>query len=323
MEVVAPGRPSRRLVEPGQVHVPVVGTSRSRTTTRRPPPRRQSGGLSRAVGRGLRGGWNLLAKGVGGIARTMGRTKDLDPAHRRDGLAFGLIAIGVIAGAGIWWHAAGPVGHYLELGVRSAIGAAAMALPMVLLVIGITLMRSDPQPEKRPRLVIGTLLFVLAFLGILHLFSDLPDGQRRPDVRRRRARLRLRRDARQGRHRVGGDPAAGARARLRRAGVHRHPVPRHPHPAARAGHGARRRGVRGGHRPPRRGGGPAGRGQAAPPVAAAPGHDGRRTPSRAPETGCRGRAPAAGAARPAAAQAPETRAGQGEPAAQGVRPARR
>ncbi len=105
----------------------------------------------------------------------MGRTKDLDQAHRRDGLAFGLIAVGMIAGAGIWWHAAGPVGHYLELGVRSVVGAAAMALPMVLLVIGIALMRSDPQPEKRPRLVIGTLLFCMAFLGILHLFSDLPE----------------------------------------------------------------------------------------------------------------------------------------------------
>src|SRR6202008_2429705 len=152
-------------------------SSRSRPASRpaRRPPARRKGGLGRAIFRGLRGSWNLLAKGVGGIARTMGRTKDLDPAHRRDGLAFGLIAIGVIAGAGIWWHAAGPIGHYVEFGVRSAVGGAAMALPMVLLVIGITLMRSDPQPEKRPRLVIGTLLFVLAFLGILHLFSDLPE----------------------------------------------------------------------------------------------------------------------------------------------------
>ncbi len=105
----------------------------------------------------------------------MGRTKDLDAAHRRDGLAFGLIAVGVIAGAGIWWHAAGPVGRWLEIGVRSTIGAAAMALPMVVLVIGIALMRSDPQPDKRPRLVIGSLLFGMAFLGILHVFSDLPE----------------------------------------------------------------------------------------------------------------------------------------------------
>jgi S-DNA-T family DNA segregation ATPase FtsK/SpoIIIE len=139
-------------------------------------PARRKGGLSRAIGRGLRGGWTLLAKGVGGLARTMGRTKDLEPAHRRDGLAFGLVAVGVIAGAGVWWHAAGPVGHYLEIGARSVVGAAAMALPLTLLVIGIALMRSDPQPEKRPRLVIGTLLFVMAFLGILHIFSDLPEN---------------------------------------------------------------------------------------------------------------------------------------------------
>jgi S-DNA-T family DNA segregation ATPase FtsK/SpoIIIE len=162
--------------------------SGSRTRAKRPPakstrpaarkaPIRKTtskNSVSRALFRGLRGGWNLLAKGVGGIARTVGRTKELDSAHRRDGLAFALVAVGVIAGAGIWWQAAGPVGHYLEIGARSVVGAAAMALPLTLLVIGIALMRSDPQPEKRPRLVIGTLLFVLAILGILHIFSDLP-----------------------------------------------------------------------------------------------------------------------------------------------------
>ncbi|WP_208297795.1 FtsK/SpoIIIE family DNA translocase [Actinophytocola oryzae] len=157
---------------------PAKSTARTtRTSTARKPPIRKTTSkhsVSRALFRGLRGGWNLLAKGVGGIARTVGRTKDLDQAHRRDGLAFALIAVGVIAGAGIWWHAAGPIGHYLEVGARSVVGAAAMALPLTLLVIGIALMRSDPLPEKRPRLVIGTLLFVLAILGILHIFSDLP-----------------------------------------------------------------------------------------------------------------------------------------------------
>jgi S-DNA-T family DNA segregation ATPase FtsK/SpoIIIE len=156
--------------------------STTRTSTARKPPIRKTnskGSVSRALFRGLRGGWNLLAKGVGGIARTVGRTKELEPAHRRDGLAFALIAVGVIAGAGIWWRAAGPIGHYLEIGARSVVGAAAMALPLMLLVIGIALMRSDPQPEKRPRLVIGALLFILAILGVLHIFSDLPEDNLR------------------------------------------------------------------------------------------------------------------------------------------------
>jgi S-DNA-T family DNA segregation ATPase FtsK/SpoIIIE len=151
--------------------------STTRPAARRTPARKpaRKGSVTRAVGRGLRGGWNLLAKGVGGLARTVGRTKELDSAHRRDGLAFGLIAVGVIAGAGIWWQAAGPIGRYLEVGARSVVGAAAMALPLTLLVVGIALMRSDPQPEKRPRLVIGSLLFALAILGVLHIFADQPD----------------------------------------------------------------------------------------------------------------------------------------------------
>ena len=159
---------------------PAKSTTRT-SSARRPPIRstKSKGSVSRALFRGLRGGWNLLAKGVGGIARTVGRTKELEPAHRRDGLAFALIAVGVVAGAGIWWRAAGPIGRYLEIGSRSVVGAAAMALPLMLLVIGIALMRSDPQPDKRPRLVIGALLFILAILGILHIFSDLPEDNLR------------------------------------------------------------------------------------------------------------------------------------------------
>jgi len=80
----------------------------------------------------------------------------------------------VIVAAGIWWRTGGPVSQWLQDGVRSAIGAGAVALPLVLLVIGIALMRSDPQPEKRPQLIIGSLLFTLALLGVLHIFSDLP-----------------------------------------------------------------------------------------------------------------------------------------------------
>jgi S-DNA-T family DNA segregation ATPase FtsK/SpoIIIE len=122
----------------------------------------------------VKGGWNLLAKGVGSLARTLGRTKELDPAHRRDGLAFGLIASAVIIGAAVWWRAAGPIGHWVEIGVRSVMGAGAVAFPLVLLVVGVSLMRSDPRPDARPRFVIGSLLMVFALLGLLHLLNGGP-----------------------------------------------------------------------------------------------------------------------------------------------------
>jgi DNA segregation ATPase FtsK/SpoIIIE, S-DNA-T family len=105
----------------------------------------------------------------------VGRTRDIEAEVRRDGVGFGLIAVGVVVAAGIWWRTGGPLSVWLETGVRTVIGAGAVALPMVLLGIGITLMRTDPQPEKRVRLIIGSLLFTLALLGVLHIFSDLPE----------------------------------------------------------------------------------------------------------------------------------------------------
>jgi S-DNA-T family DNA segregation ATPase FtsK/SpoIIIE len=108
------------------------------------------------------------------VVRAISRTKELDPAHRRDGIALILVALAVITAFGVWFQAAGPAGHWVDVGVRSAIGNGALPLPAVLLIAGITLMRSAANPAARPRLVIGSLLFGLALLGILHLAAHQP-----------------------------------------------------------------------------------------------------------------------------------------------------
>ncbi|GAA3840222.1 DNA translocase FtsK [Saccharothrix violaceirubra] len=106
--------------------------------------------------------------------RTVGRSKDLDPEHRRDGLALVLIALAVITAAGVWWQAGGPVGRWVDVAVRSSVGTPALIVPLVLLAIGVTLMRTDPNPEARPRLVIGSALVAVGFLGMFHLIGGLP-----------------------------------------------------------------------------------------------------------------------------------------------------
>ncbi|WP_328611450.1 DNA translocase FtsK [Amycolatopsis sp. NBC_00345] len=123
----------------------------------------------------MRGTWNLLAKGLGTLARTVGRTRELEAEHRRDGLALGLIALAIIAAVGVWWRAAGPIGAAVEVATRTVLGAGAVTLPLVLVVVAVALMRSEPDPETRPRMVIGTLLVVLSVLGMLHIFTALPD----------------------------------------------------------------------------------------------------------------------------------------------------
>ncbi|SEQ54021.1 DNA segregation ATPase FtsK/SpoIIIE, S-DNA-T family [Lentzea xinjiangensis] len=106
--------------------------------------------------------------------RTVSRTKDLDPEHRRDGLGLLLIALAFITGTGVWWQAGGPVGRWVDIAVRSSVGFPAVIVPVVLLAIGIALMRTDPQPEARPRLIIGSLLMMIGVLGMFHLIGGLP-----------------------------------------------------------------------------------------------------------------------------------------------------
>jgi DNA segregation ATPase FtsK/SpoIIIE, S-DNA-T family len=116
----------------------------------------------------------LLARGVGSLVRAISRTKELDAAHRRDGVALVAVALAMVTAFGVWFQAAGPVGRWVDIAVRGAFGNGSVLLPVALLCAGVTLMRTEPKPAARPRLVIGTLLFGLALLGILHLAGHQP-----------------------------------------------------------------------------------------------------------------------------------------------------
>ncbi|MEU0878913.1 DNA translocase FtsK 4TM domain-containing protein [Lentzea sp. NPDC005914] len=140
---------------------------RARSTASRKPAPRRSGGAISAV-------WGALGRGVGSLVRTVSRTKDLDPEHRRDGVGLLLIALAFITGAGVWWQAGGPVGQWVDVAVRSSVGFPAVIVPVVLLGIGVTLMRTDPKPDARPRLIIGSLLLMIGVLGMFHLIGGLP-----------------------------------------------------------------------------------------------------------------------------------------------------
>ncbi|HEX4722219.1 MAG TPA: DNA translocase FtsK [Pseudonocardiaceae bacterium] len=149
------------------------GTSTRSTSTRSAASRRKKPAISPASRPGI-GPLTLLARGIGSLTRAIGRTKELDPAHRRDGIALVWVALAVVSAAGVWFQAAGPIGHWVNIGVRTVIGNGALFLPIGLVAAGIMLMRTEPKPEARPRLVIGALLFSLALLGIFHIFKHLP-----------------------------------------------------------------------------------------------------------------------------------------------------
>ncbi|WP_374116433.1 DNA translocase FtsK 4TM domain-containing protein [Hoyosella sp. YIM 151337] len=189
----ASGSPARRSASSGGQRSTAKKTQRAnRQSPRKPAVRgsqrrnsrpRGGGGMSaiRVVGRGIGSGWTVLARGVGATARTVGRAGDIEAGHRRDGAGLALMALGLIIATSVWLSAGGPVGEWVNLGLRSLFGSPTWLLPIVLLGIGVTVMRTEPHPETRPRLVLGAVMLGAGMLGLWHVLSGLPEDA---DLRR-------------------------------------------------------------------------------------------------------------------------------------------
>ena len=144
---------------------------------RKPARRPQTSPVSAAgqkLGQGARAGWLMLAKGAGSTARSVGRARDIEPGHRRDGLALALLGIAVVVAASSWFHAAGPVGQWIDTALRTLIGGPVVLAPVILGGIAVVLMRTEPDPESRPRLILGSAMIALPLLGLWHLWSGSP-----------------------------------------------------------------------------------------------------------------------------------------------------
>jgi DNA segregation ATPase FtsK/SpoIIIE, S-DNA-T family len=150
----------------------------SRSVQRRDRSLVAAAGLT--CGRVVRATWLMLAKGTGTTARSVGRARDIDPGHRRDGIALALLALAVISAASSWFDAARPVGAWVDSVLRLFIGSAVVVLPVLTAGVAALMMRTEPNPDARPRLVLGAAMVALPALGLWHLWAgspDTPDGR--------------------------------------------------------------------------------------------------------------------------------------------------
>ncbi|OBF52037.1 cell division protein FtsK [Mycolicibacterium monacense] len=162
---------TRSGARPGR---PAKAAPRRKPASRRGPS--PVGAAAAAVGRGARAGWLMLARGAGSTARSVGRAREIEPGHRRDGIALALLGIAVVVAAGSWFDAARPVGQWIDTVLRTLVGDAVVLVPVVLAAIAVVLMRSEPDPEARPRLILGAAMITLPALGLWHLWSGSPQA---------------------------------------------------------------------------------------------------------------------------------------------------
>ncbi|MQL67149.1 cell division protein FtsK, partial [Streptomyces vinaceus] len=128
-----------------------------------------------AVYRLVRALWLGLAHAVGAVFRGIGQgAKNLDPAHRKDGLALLLLGIALIVAAGTWADLEGPVGDLVEILVTGAFGRLDLLVPILVAVVAVRFIRHPEKPEANGRIVIGLSALVIGVLGQIHIAVGSP-----------------------------------------------------------------------------------------------------------------------------------------------------
>ena len=128
-----------------------------------------------SLGRGLRAVWLAVAHLVGWLARRIGSTaRDLDPAHRRDGIGLALLGLATVVASVEWWGLRGGVGQVVHAVVAGTFGRVGLVVPLLLLGLGVRLLRHPEDAESGGRIGIGLGALVLSTSGLVHIARGLP-----------------------------------------------------------------------------------------------------------------------------------------------------
>nr|BEK68439.1 DNA translocase FtsK [Kitasatospora purpeofusca] len=134
-----------------------------------PPPPRPI--LFRAV----RAVWLGAAHGIGAVFRGFGDgAKNLDPAHRKDGLGLLLFALALVTAAGTWFSPQGWLGEAATNVVSGLFGRLDALVPFLLAAVAVRLLRHPELPEANGRIMIGLTTLLVGVLGLVHIGCGAP-----------------------------------------------------------------------------------------------------------------------------------------------------
>ena len=149
------------------------GTTKPRATSRtaKPKPTKRIE-QKPSVGFGL---FNGMAHALGWVVRFDMRNKP-SAEERSDGLPFVVFVLGILGAWLAWFESKVDWAitlHQFTFGLM--FGQVALALPVVMVVFAIYLMRKPPSVnDSTGRIIMGLILLVTSASGLFHLFSDQP-----------------------------------------------------------------------------------------------------------------------------------------------------
>ena len=119
--------------------------------------------------------WMGVAHATGSGVRRMGHgASQIEPEHRRDGLGFLFFALALVVAVREWWGLSGAFGDVVHAVFAGTFGRVAYALPVVLLVLAVRLVRTSSNEAADARLGFGTAMALFAAAGLTHIAKDIP-----------------------------------------------------------------------------------------------------------------------------------------------------
>jgi DNA segregation ATPase FtsK/SpoIIIE, S-DNA-T family len=119
--------------------------------------------------------WVGVAHLIGAVVRRLGHgARDLDPAHRRDGLGLLLIGAAILVAFATWWNVTTGLGGIVGTIVTGALGSLDWTLPLLLLALAWRVLRRPEESAATGRITIGGSALVLAACGLVHIGHGTP-----------------------------------------------------------------------------------------------------------------------------------------------------
>lgn len=111
---------------------------------------------------------------VGWLARSLSSDK-IAKEDRRDGAPFALFLLGVAGAIDVWFFPTDPIGQSLNNFTAGLLfGKLSVALPVVLVLFSMYLMRHPSTQRDNSRVGLGWVVLLISTAGFFHLFSSRP-----------------------------------------------------------------------------------------------------------------------------------------------------
>ena len=100
--------------------------------------------------------WMFIAHSLGGAIRFVFRgAKELDPAHRRDGIGLLLIVLALVSVSGVWMQLDNILGNSIYSLLAGGFGRLAILTPVFFTYMGVRLLRTPNESASTGRVTIG------------------------------------------------------------------------------------------------------------------------------------------------------------------------